>query len=114
MQSRRNRNGPQPVSRILGDALRKLGLQERLQERSVLSFWNEIVGEKIAAHSRAVDISDGVLTLEADHGVWRQEITMLMPMILKKFQAACGADAVREIRWKNQPGRSNNKRHGRT
>lgn len=113
MQSDRGRNGPQPISRILDDALRKLGLQERLQERSVLSLWREVVGEKIAAHSRAVDISDGVLILEADHGVWRQEITMLMPTILEKFQTACGPDVVQEIRWKNQPARSNKHRQGK-
>ena len=102
------------MSRILGDALDNLGLRERLRQRSVLALWSEIVGAKIAAHSRAVDISDGVLTLEADHGVWRQEITMLMPLILERFQATCGPEAVREIRWRNQPGRSQKQRHGRT
>lgn len=114
MQSRRDNKGPQPISRILDDALGKLGLQERLRQRSVLSLWREIAGEKIASHSRALDIEDGVLILEADHGVWRQEISMLMPTILEKFQVACGPDTVREIRWKNQPGRSHKNSHGRT
>lgn len=97
------KEGPQPVSRILEGALREFGLHERLAERSVLLKWPEIVGEKIAAHSRAVDLNDGVLILEADHGAWRQELTLLMPMIVARFNEMCGAGAVTEIRWRERP-----------
>ena len=37
-----------------------------------------------------MDLQDGVLILEADHGAWRQELTMLMPEIIEKFNALCG------------------------
>ena len=84
------REGPQPVSRIIGDALRRFGLNERLEERAALLRWREIVGDEIAEHSRAVDLEDGVLVLEADHGAWRQEVTMLVPLIVEKFNALCG------------------------
>ena len=106
------REGPQPVSRIIGDALRRFGLHERLEERTVLLRWREIVGEEIAEHSRAVDLQDGVLVLEADHGVWRQEVTMLVPMIIKKFNALCGDGTVTEVTWRERPVRRG-KRGGR-
>ncbi len=101
----RKKEGPQPVSSILEWALRRYGLQERLKERSLLSRWHEIVGEDIATHSRAVDLQDGVLVLEADHGVWRHELTLLMPMILNKFNDLCGAGTVTEIQWRDRPRR---------
>lgn len=106
MSSRRNNHGPQSVSQILQGVLRQSGLHERLEERSALLRWREVVGEDIAGHSRAVDISEGILTIEADHGAWRQEVTMLIPMIIEKFNAMCGEGTVREIQWRNRPGRT--------
>jgi len=97
--------GPQPISRILEGALRQYGLHERLAERSVLQKWSEVVGDEIAAHSRAVDLVDGVLVIEADHGAWRQELTLLMPMIVTKFNEMCGAGTVTEIQWRDRPVR---------
>ena len=99
------KEGPQPVSRILEGALRQYGLHERMAERSVLLKWRELVGEEIATHSRAVDLADGVLVIEADHGAWRQELTLLMPMIVKKFNELCGAGTVHEIQWRDRPVR---------
>jgi len=106
MARRRNGSGPQPLSRILDSALRECGLQDRMEERSALLGWREIVGEKIANHSRAVDLIDGVLTLEADHGAWRQELSMLVPMIIQKFNAMFGEGTVTEVQWRDRPGRT--------
>lgn len=94
--------GPQPISRILETVLQRYGLHERLEERAVLLKWRDVVGEKIAGHSRAVDLEDGVLYIEADHGAWRHEVTMLIPMIMEKFNAMCGEGTVKEIQWRNR------------
>ena len=112
MNRRGDNTGPQPVSSILNAVLRECGLSERLEERNPLMSWREVVGDEIAQHSRAVDISDGTLIVEADHGAWRQELTLLVPMIIKKFNALFGEGTVTEIRWRNQPGQSR-KRYGR-
>ena len=101
--SMNDRTGPQPIARILQDVLKRYGLQERLSERSALLRWPEVVGTEIAEHSRAVDIQDGVLTIEADHGVWRHELTLLMPLIVEKFNQMCGQQTVTEIRWRHGP-----------
>ena len=69
-----NRDGLQPIASILERALREAGVGERLAGRAPLLHWREIVGPEIAAHVRAVDLVDGVLMLEADHGAWRQEL----------------------------------------
>ena len=107
------REGPLPVSRLIEGALRQCGLHDRLQERGALLRWNEIVGEDIAAHSRAVDLVDGVLVLEADHGAWRQELTMLVPMIIEKFNAMFGEGTVTEIQWRDRPVRGRKRKNGK-
>ena len=95
----KSKQGPVPLADILGEVLQQSGLAERLAEREVLAAWPRIVGEKIARHSQAVDIKAGILYLKADHGVWRQEITLLTPLIIEKFNADFGAATVKEIRW---------------
>jgi len=106
------RQGPQPVSSLIEGALRQFGLHERMEERAALLRWREIVGDEIAGHSRAVDLKDGVLVLEADHGAWRQELTMLVPMIIQKFNAMFGEGTVTDIQWRDRPvrGRKRNDR----
>lgn len=113
MTNRSDSRSPQPLSKILADVLRQCGLDNRLEERSPILHWAEVVGEDIAAHSRAVDLIDGVLVLEADHGAWRQEVTMLIPMIKDKFNARFGEGTVTDIQWRDRPVRGR-KRNGRS
>ena len=100
MNDDRTKARPERVGSILDSVLNQTGLASRAQERSVLGNWEEIVGDRAAAHTRAVDIKDGVLTLEADHAAWRQELTLLFPVIIEKYNARHGEGTVREVRWR--------------
>jgi len=112
LTSRRHKSNLKPVSAILGDALRVSGLGDRLTERTPLMKWPDIVGPEIAQQVRAVDLDDGRLILEADHGAWRQELTMLIPEIINKFNALFGEGTVTDIQWRGRPGQGR-KRSGR-
>ncbi len=101
--------GPQPLSKILPGVLQQCGLEERLEERMPLLHWRRVVGPEIAAHSEAVDLRDGVLVLTADHGAWRQEVTMLIPMIIQKFNALFGPGTVNEVQWRGGHGAQSNR-----
>ena len=106
------REGPQPVSRLIEGALRRCGLHDRLEDWAALLRWREIVGDEIAEHSRAVDLDDGVRVLDADHGAWRQELTMLVPMIIQKFNARFGEGTVTDIQWRDRPVRGRKRNNG--
>ena len=69
------------------------------RQRRTLDAWDAVVGREIAAHARAVDLENGVLTLQADHGAWRQELTLLMPQIMERFNSRFGPGTVTEIQW---------------
>lgn len=106
----RERHGPaERVGEVLARLLETTGLGRRRDERQLLESWTEIVGERVARFSRPVDLSDGVLTLEADNAVWRQELTLLLPLIAKRFNELHGEGSVREIRWHH---RSTSRRSG--
>jgi len=79
--------------------MRDCGLEDRLAQRRALAAWDAVVGPEIAAHSRAIDLEEGVLTLQADHGAWRQELTLLMPQIMAQFNSRFGPGTVTAIQW---------------
>ncbi len=89
---------PIKVSEIMGDMLDKLGLSQKLTQKSVLEKWPSIVGPKMAKHTQAVDCRDGILFVSADHGAWRQELMLLAPMIIHKYNEATGEETINEIR----------------
>jgi predicted nucleic acid-binding Zn ribbon protein len=99
MSQRDRKEGPVRLDRILDGVLSECGLSDRLAERTLLEDWPTIVGERLAKHVRAVDLREGVLLLAADHGSWRQEVTLLLPRIHAACNERFGAGTVSEIRW---------------
>jgi predicted nucleic acid-binding Zn ribbon protein len=99
MTDRQRRGSPLPLERVLDGVLRECGLVDRLSQRRALEAWDSIVGGAIAAHVRALDLADGVLTIQADHGAWRQELTLLMPQIMASFNSRFGPGTVTSIQW---------------
>lgn len=93
------KEGPVRLDRILDGVLSDCGLSDRLAERSLLEVWPEIVGERLAGHVRAVDLREGTLLLAAEHGAWRQEVTLLLPRIRQQCNERFGEGTVNEIKW---------------
>ena len=101
--SRRKRKGqPLHVGKVLDEMLDQVGLSDCMANQKLLDVWPQVVGEKIARFSRAVDFNDGVLVLQAEHPVWRQELTMIVPGIITKYNDIFGAGTVKEVRWSRQ------------
>lgn len=104
---RRRREGPQPIESILARVLDSTGLGGRMRDRRILDDWDDVVGEAAAKHCRPVDFAAGVLIVEADHAAWRQELTLLAPVIIGKFNAIHGEGTVKSLRWSHRSTRSN-------
>ena len=97
---------PEKAGAILRRVLAATGVERRLADRGLLAAWPRIVGERVAQFSRPVDLVDGVLTLEADNAVWRQELTLLAPLIVRRYNELCGEGSVKEINWNRKLARS--------
>jgi len=54
-----------------------------------LRSWDEIVGERIANHSKVIDVNKGTVIVEVDHPGWSQEIqfkkTKIVQILAGKF-----------------------------
>ena len=87
-----------PASQLVPQVMKKLGLEERLQQSQAFFLWPEIVGSDIARHAQPVSLRNGLLLVTVDHPVWLQELSRFhKPLMLQKVQERVGKKAVRDI-----------------
>ena len=90
-----------PASQLVPDVMKKLGLEQRLQQSQAFFQWPEIVGAEVATHAQPVSLRNGMLIVSVDHPVWLQELSRYhKPLILQKVQGRVGKQAVRDIRFR--------------
>ena len=88
---------PASLSQVIEQVVTSLGQGKKYHGWRIVSLWPQIVGEKIAGHSRAVKFSEGTLIVIVEKDVWRQELEMQREHILRRIQAMPGGKAVGKI-----------------
>ena len=91
---------PKRIRRILNATLRKLGLEKRIKECAILSFWNEAVGENIASHTKPLKVYDGRMTVLVESSSWTQELTFLKSGIMERLNSTIGKKVIKDIYFK--------------
>ncbi len=74
-----------------GDILRSLLSEGTLKEGqkyiSLYTSWDEIVGEPLSHHSKAVDVQRGSLAVQVDHPGWFQMFRFKEKEVLRKVKS---------------------------
>jgi hypothetical protein len=69
------------------------------------SGWKNLVGERIAAHSRVKDLQNGIVIVEVDHPGWMQMIQIKQSQVVDILRKKYPALEIRGLRlqlpWKN-------------
>jgi len=102
-RSKGRKNRPFPfvtLSAALQGAVNTPVLKRRLNAIPIAQEWRAIVGEEVAEHVQPSALDKGILTLESDSSVWRQQINFEKKDLLKKIQTRVGVDIIKEIRIK--------------
>ena len=92
--------GPISITKIIPELLKEFGLDKKARTYDVITHWEEMVGPKIAAVTRAEKLERGILTVRVTDAVWRYELTLHSAGILRKIAERYGANVVTEIQWK--------------
>ena len=87
----------QPIGRILADVIKSLGLAKKLNEQRAVVDWPEIVGRRIAEHSRATRVDGRRLFVEVDSSVWAQELTLMKRTILREINDRVGNGTIENV-----------------
>jgi predicted nucleic acid-binding Zn ribbon protein len=87
-----------PASKLVPLAMKRLGLEQRLQQSQVFQLWPHIVGADIARHAQPVSLRNSILVVAVDHPVWLQELSRYhKALIVQKVQERVGKKTVRDI-----------------
>jgi predicted nucleic acid-binding Zn ribbon protein len=90
------------IGELLPQILNKLGLDQRFKEQQVLDFWPAVVGEELAARTRATRVENGVLYVHVDHGAWMQELHFIEKELLRKLRARSPGVKLKSIRFSSR------------
>jgi predicted nucleic acid-binding Zn ribbon protein len=88
-------------TRRLGDVLHEvlgpLGFEEALRAERAVTAWPRAVGDRLSRVARAAECRGGVLRVECDSPVWRQELQYHRETILQRLEEECGERLVRDL-----------------
>jgi predicted nucleic acid-binding Zn ribbon protein len=87
---------------LLPSILRGVGLEQRFKEQQVLTLWPTVVGEELAARTKATKIDRGVLFVHVDHGAWLQELHFIEKDLIEKLRALEPGVAIKKIRFSSK------------
>lgn len=88
---------PQSLGDVLATLIQDLGFEKKLSEQSVIAQWPQVVGDKIAKHTRAVTCEGGKLFVEVDSAAWRHELLYMKGQILEGLNRKAGSKVIQEI-----------------
>lgn len=86
-----------PISKAIEKMLKKMNIETTVRQWEVVSWWDDIVGETIAKHTRADKISFGKLYVSVDSPVWRNELMFQKNDLLKKVNSRLKRTKIKEI-----------------
>jgi predicted nucleic acid-binding Zn ribbon protein len=89
---------PQAVSTTIRDLVDGRGWQHTSQVATVLSCWDDIVGDTVASHCRPESLNGGELVLAAESTSWATQLRLLAPTLMTRIADQLGAGLVTAIR----------------
>ena len=103
---RKVNTGPTGISRSVFRALGRPGQADALREHMAPFVWKAVVSPVIANASRAVSVTNGILTVAVRSSAWANELSMQkVDLIARVNQYLNGSSrkSVTDIRFVNQP-----------
>lgn len=85
------------LAEAIQDYIREMNLEKGLNETSLISSWEEIVGKAIASRTSRIYIKDKILYVHLKSSVVRNELMMLRQALKEKLNAKSGKEIIKDI-----------------
>jgi len=95
-KGRNHQDGIQ-IKEALDGYFKALGIDEKVHETSVLSKWEELMGEAVSKRTENRYIKNKVLHLQISSAVMRDELQHDKQAIIEKVNAAAGCKLINDI-----------------
>lgn len=96
-QQREDLRDPKLLGEALNTLIRSRGWTAPVAVGSVISRWDQLVGDAIAEHCRPETFEDGVVTVNCDSTAWATNLKLMKPKIMDVFEKELGKGIVTEI-----------------
>lgn len=112
-RGRKNRKAPpEKVGGLVGSALARLGIAEKVERASVVGDWEALVGPHISRVARPVRVRGDTLFVEVTSASWRMELSMMRPQLMRKLNAGKRRGRIEKIVFVQADGRFTEDRDG--
>lgn len=88
---------PKPVGAAVKGLIRTRGWSAPVAVGSVISRWNQLVGETIAEHCTPQKFEDGVVVVSCDSTAWATNLKLMKPQLMEVFDRELGKGIVTEV-----------------
>ena len=97
------------IADVIDSALMNLGLKKSIEKQKALTYWEKVVGGKIASNTQAIKIKKQVLYVNASSSVWAQELSLMKKQLIGKLNSCLGEEAISDIRFAGRGIKHNEK-----
>ncbi|MBM3236037.1 DUF721 domain-containing protein [Candidatus Poribacteria bacterium] len=88
------------IGQVLDLLFRKLGYDKKIREQQAMFWWNEVVGEHVAAHAQPTQIDNGKMSVVVSDSIWLTELNLLRMQYIAKINEKLGALILKDIDFK--------------
>ena len=85
------------LAEAIKDFVNEMGLNEKLDETSLIASWEEIVGKAISSRTSKIYIKDQILYVHLNSSVVRNELQMLKEALKNKLNEKAGKRLIKDI-----------------
>ena len=96
---RKGAKSPPSMGEVLGEFLRRTGINRKIQEQKILNSWEEAVGEGVAEKTQPIRVQNRVLQVKVANSVWMQELQFMKELIMQKLQQQTGKNILQDLRF---------------
>lgn len=96
-RSSKDLRDPALVGETLKALVRSRGWSAPVAVGSVISRWDQLVGEAIAEHCRPSSFEDGIVQVTCDSTAWATNLKLMKPTIMEVFEQELGKGIVTDI-----------------
>jgi len=87
------------LKKVVQRVLREYNFTEDIDAYRVFSLWKDIVGEKMADHTKPVRINERVLYVEVDDPLWLTQLKYMKVDILNKIDMRIKKGVLKDVRF---------------
>jgi hypothetical protein len=77
--------------------LKAMGMDQKMLEMEVLSKWPKLMGDDVDKRTESKEIKDGVLYLNINSSVMRDELFQMRSVIIKRINEEAGFEIIRDV-----------------